>query len=246
MVAVQDKPIVYVQDAGYAGADEAVDNIFRKFPIDVKEKLVWVKPNMLGNYAPERHVTTHPKIVAAIVKKLISLGAKVVAGDNSGVQVILYDIVTASKTGILDASCGKFRVISDDIVYKKIGGIFDDIIAVSKIAEDCDIMISVPKMKAHLQTLLTGAVKNSYGLVVGIQKPKLHMKYPNFEDFSRLTAEIYNIRKPDLVIMDAVYAMEGDGPNSTDIRQLNKIIASRDGVALDHYIAKIMGMEPER
>lgn len=241
-----DRPTVYIQDTDYAGVDRAIENIFKKFPIDVKEKLVWVKPNMIGNFAPERHATTHPAVISAIVKKLFSLNAKVVVGDNSGIQNMLSDLVTATRTGIFEASQGRFRNISDEVVYKKLGSNFGEIIAVSKIIGDCDIMISVPKMKTHLQTLLTGAIKNSYGIVVGAQKPRLHMKYPNFEDFAGLVAEIYNIRRPDLVIMDAVYVMEGDGPNCFDTRRLNKIIASTDGVALDHCVAKIMGMDANR
>jgi len=240
------KPVVYVQDSDYGSADRAIENIFLRFPLDVKDRLVWVKPNMLGDFIPEMHATTHPAVIKAIVNKLRSLGAKVVVGDNSGIQIMVSDIVAAKRTGLLEASDGTFVNISKDVVYRKLGGGFDESIAVSKIVDDCDVFISAPKMKTHLQTLITGAVKNSYGFVVGNQKPALHMRHPDFNGFSALVSEIYNIRKPDLVIMDAVYAMEGDGPNSPRTRRLGKIFASDDGVALDHYMAKIMGMDPER
>jgi len=240
---MQNKPVVYIQDANYDSVGRAIENIFAKFPIDVKDRLVWVKPNMLGDYGPDRHATTHPAVVSAIVKKLISLGAEVVVGDNSGIQIMVSDMVVASRTGLLKASEGVFKNISDRVTSKRIGSDFNENISVSKIVDDCDIFISAPKMKTHLQTYITGAIKNSYGFVVGNQKPRLHMKYPNFRDFAALVGEIYNIRKPDLVIMDAVYAMEGDGPNSPKTRRLNKIFASTDGVALDHYMAKIMGMD---
>ena len=240
---MSNKPLVFIQNAGYDSMDRAVDNIFAAFPLDVKDKLVWVKPNMLGDYVPERHATTHPAVIRALVKKLESLGAKVVVGDNSGIQIMVSDMVVASRTGLLGASQDRFKNISDEVVFKKIGPNSRENVAVSKIIDDCDIFISVPKMKTHLQTYITGAIKNSYGFVVGNQKPRLHMKYPNFKEFSGIVADIYNIRKPDLVIMDAVYAMEGDGPNSPKVRQLNKVFASTDGVALDHYMAKIMGMD---
>lgn len=243
---MQSRPVVYVQDADYDSVGQAVENIFAKFPLDVKGRLVWVKPNMLGDYVPERHATTHPAVISAVVKKLISLGAKAVVGDNSGIQIMVSDMAAAKRTGLLGAAEGVFKNISDKVTSKKLGPGFDERISVSKIVDDCDIFISVPKMKTHLQTYITGAIKNSYGFVVGNQKPRLHMKYPNFRDFSALVGEIYNIRKPDLVIMDAVYAMEGDGPNSPRTRRLDKIFASTDGVALDHYMAKIMGMDINR
>jgi len=241
-----NKSIVYIQNCDYDSADYAIENIFKKFPLDVKGKLVWVKPNMLGDFIPARHITTHPAIVSAIVKRLDLLEAKVVVGDNPGVQSMLSDSYVASKTGILESSCGKFQDISKKTVSRTLGGGFDETVLISKIAIDCDIMISVPKMKTHLQTMLTGAIKNSYGLIVGMQKPKLHMKYSSFEDFAALVGEIFNLRRPDLVIMDAVYVMEGDGPNSSMIRPFNKIIASEDAVALDHYIARTMGMDVNR
>ncbi len=240
-----EKALVYIQHAEYEKADEAVENIFRRFPLDVSGKLVWVKPNMLGDFIPERHVTTHPSVISALVRKLISLKARVVVGDNSGIQCILSDTAVAGKSGLLEASHGHFAKVSEHIVHKRIAE-FNETVAIPKIADECDMMISVPKMKTHLQTFISGAVKNSYGLVVGVQKPNLHLKHPDYVEFAGLVARIYDLRKPDLVIIDGVYAMEGDGPNSTEIRQVNRIIASDCGVSADRCMAAMMGMEESR
>lgn len=125
----------------------------------------------------------------------------------------------------------------------KLGGGLNETVSISKIATDCDIMISLPKMKTHLHTFITGAVKNSYGMVVGVQKPNLHKKYPAMDEFAKVVAEVYNLRRPDLIIMDGIMAMEGDGPNSPNIRKVGRLIAATDGVAMDHYMARIMGMD---
>lgn len=238
------KPLVYVVETDYAIMHDAVGKVFHRFPLEVKGKLVWVKPNMLGNFNPDKHVTTHPSLVSAVVDKLISLGAKVVVGDNSGVPSLLSEDNLAKENGILDASKGNFRVISREVVDVKLGGGINETVAISKIAKECDVMISLPKMKTHLHTFLTGAIKNSYGLVVGVQKPNLHRKYPKMDDFAKIIAEVYDLRKPDLVIVDGVVALEGDGPNSPNTHWVGRVIASQDGVALDHYIARIMGMDP--
>lgn len=244
---MQDKPTVYVFNTDYDSIRDSVDRVFELFPFDFKDKLVWVKPNMLGNYKPEKHVTTNPALISAVVGKLTSLHARVVVGDNSGVPSILSEDRVARESGIFDAAMGTFHVISKEVVRVSIdkNGI-NESINISKIAKDCDIMISLPKMKTHLHTFITGAVKNSYGLVVGVQKPNLHLKHPGREDFAKLIAEIYNLRKPDLVIMDGIVAIEGDGPNSPDLRKVGRLIASEDGVALDHYAARVMGMDARR
>jgi uncharacterized protein (DUF362 family) len=52
--------------------------------------------------------------------------------------------------------------------------------------DDCEHLVSVPKFKTHEFTLLTGAVKNLYGLVSGTYKTELHKKYYQREEFSRI------------------------------------------------------------
>ena len=239
------KPIVYVIETDYPGVRDAVEKIFCRFPLICKDKLVWVKPNMLGNFVPERHVTTYPALVSAVVDKLLQLGARVIVGDNSGVPSILSEDKLARENGIFDASHGHFAVISKDVYEVTLGGGVGERVAVSRIAKECDLMISLPKMKTHLHTIISGAVKNSYGIVVGIQKANLHRRHPAMDDFAKVIAETYNVRRPDLVIMDGVIALEGDGPNSPNIRRVGRVIASTDGVALDHYVARIMGMDPD-
>ena len=239
------KPVVYVLETDYPGIEKAVEKVFDRLPFDYKGKLVWVKPNMLGNFVHERHVTTYPALVSAVVDKLLKLGARVVVGDNSGVPSILSEDKLARENGILEASHGQFVVISKEVHEVILGGGLEERVSVSKITKDCDIMISLPKMKTHLHTFISGAIKNSYGIIIGIQKANLHRKHPAMDDFAKVIAETYNVRKPDLIIMDGVVALEGDGPNSPNIRKVGRLVASTDGVALDHHMAKIMGMDPE-
>jgi uncharacterized protein (DUF362 family)/NAD-dependent dihydropyrimidine dehydrogenase PreA subunit len=239
----KEKPVVYIVETDYSNIASAVEKIFQRYPLDLKDKLVWVKPNMLGNFHPNKHATTHPSLVAAVVKKLLSLNARVIVGDNSGMSSLLSEDKVGRQTGILEASSGTFSIISKEVTPMRLGGGLNETVSISKIATDCDLMISLPKMKTHLHTFLTGAIKNSYGMVVGVQKPNLHRKYPAMDNFAKVVAEVYNLRKPDLIIMDAVMVMEGDGPNAPNIRRAGRLIASTDGVAMDHCMARIMGMD---
>jgi len=101
-------------------------------------------------------------------------------------------------------------------------------------------------MKTHVQTVMTGAVKNTYGYLVGAEKSRLHSLARGSGDFARVLAAVFAIRPPDLTIMDAVTAMEGDGPSNGRPRQVGRIIASDDALAVDRVACRLMGLDPEK
>jgi ferredoxin len=93
---------------------------------------------------------------------------------------------------------------------------------------------------------MTGCIKNSYGFLPGAQKAKLHRIAGSPERFHEAVVEVFRIRVPDLIVVDGVVGMEGNGPASPDLRRLNLILAADDGVALDAVIATMMGCDPGR
>jgi ferredoxin len=117
---------------------------------------------------------------------------------------------------------------------------------VSRAVLDADIVISLPKFKTHGLTVITGAIKNSYGILPGAQKAQLHKAAGSPERFHEMLVDVFRLRVPDLFIMDAVIGMEGNGPASSDLRDIGMIIASDNAVALDSLVAVMMGCEPGR
>jgi uncharacterized protein (DUF362 family)/NAD-dependent dihydropyrimidine dehydrogenase PreA subunit len=109
---------------------------------------------------------------------------------------------------------------------------------------ECDCHISIPKLKTHIMTVITAALKNTYGTVTGLYKAECHSKAPKEEDFAGIVAKIHSISKPQLNILDAVTSMEGDGPSSGTLRDTGIIMASADAVAMDSCITKLIGLEP--
>jgi NAD-dependent dihydropyrimidine dehydrogenase PreA subunit len=93
---------------------------------------------------------------------------------------------------------------------------------------------------------MTGAIKNSYGILPGAQKARLHRIAGTPERFHEVIVEVFRLRVPDLFIMDAVVGMEGNGPASPDLRDIGLILASDNAVALDGVIATMMGLDPAR
>lgn len=199
---------------------------------------VLLKPNLLSARVPEDAVDTHPEVVRAVVRLVKSAGAVPYIGDSPGGYGKNIDEVF-EKSGI------KRIAEEEDVELKRFtASRFVNGIPAARQIFDSDRVISIPKFKTHSITVLTAAIKNMFGAVVGLYKAQCHSRAPKEEDFSRIIAKVYSIARPHLTIVDGIIAMEGDGPSSGVIRQMNLIMAGEDAVAIDSCLAKIMGVEP--
>lgn len=199
---------------------------------------VLLKPNLLAPHPPEDAVTTHPEVVRAIARLVKSAGGIVSLGDAPGGYGYNID-------EILEASGIKKIADEEDIEIKKFtASRFVDGIPIARHFFEADFIISIPKFKTHSITVLTAAIKNMFGFVVGLYKAECHSRAPKEEDFSKVMTKVFSIAKPHLTVIDGIAAMEGDGPSSGIIRKMNLIMAGTDAVAIDACLAKIMGLEP--
>jgi len=237
---------VLIQKASYENVKPAIDKIFDIFSIDLKGKKVFIKPNVLRASDPNEGIVTNPAVLRALVEKVETLKpASIIVGDNPGVMCYGDNENTFKRTGLYEAAKGYYRNIGDDSVAIKFNREFLDEITVSKVTFDADVIISVPKFKTHGLTIITGAIKNSYGLLPGGIKARLHQAAGSPERFHKLIVDIFMIRIPDLFIVDAIVGMEGNGPVSPDLRNIGLILASDNGVAMDAVISYMMGIEPD-
>ncbi len=112
---------------------------------------------------------------------------------------------------------------------------------------DADLVINLPKAKTHGQMVMTAAVKNSFGAVVGMEKAQWHFRAGKSPaDFARLLLHVHALIAPRLSILDAVIGMEGNGPSAGDPRPLGLLMASADAHALDAVLARIWGLDPHQ
>ncbi|MCP4669305.1 MAG: DUF362 domain-containing protein, partial [Deltaproteobacteria bacterium] len=119
-------------------------------------------------------------------------------------------------------------------------------LSLSRAVIEADIIISLPKFKTHGLTVMTGAIKNSYGFLPGAQKAKLHKAAGSPKRFHDVVVDVFRLRVPDLFILDAVVGMEGNGPASPDLRDIGLMMAADNAVALDATMARMMGLAPDR
>lgn len=106
-----------------------------------------------------------------------------------------------------------------------------------EVIKTCDVFIDLPVMKTHRLTGISAGMKNLYGL----------LPFPrdvHHGEAERILPDLITIRKPDLVVVDAIVAMEGQGPLDGSSVPMNLIIAGRDIVAVDTVCAAIMGFDP--
>ena len=238
---------VMIHPADYGNVRQAVDRAFELFPIELKGKRVLIKPNVLRSSEADEGIVTNPAVLRAVVEKVETMGpAAIVVGDNPGVFSYGANEASFIKTGLMEAAKGYYQNIGNDSQGIPFNPDFMPMVSVSRIVLDADIIISLPKFKTHGLTVMTGAIKNSFGFLPGAQKAKLHKAAGNAERFHELLVDVFRLRVPDLFIMDAVVGMEGNGPASPDLRDIGLILASDNAVAMDAVVAVMMGCEPGR
>ncbi|MEI7818356.1 MAG: DUF362 domain-containing protein [Desulfuromonadales bacterium] len=205
---------------------------------------VLLKPNMLAGKSPERAVTTHPLLVQIVAELVRESGGTVSIGDSPGIGGFLK---VAEKCGIQQAArcSGSTLVAFSDAVELKGSGTFRSIHLASAYY-GAQKIINLPKLKTHEMMTMTCAVKNLFGAVVGAEKAGWHLKSGNSRQyFARLLLEIYQLKKPTLNIVDAIIAMEGDGPGNGDPVKLGLLLAGVNPVAVDVIAGKLAGIDAE-
>lgn len=234
-----------IHPADYINVREAVEKAFDIFSPDMDAKSVLIKPNVLRASESGEGIVTHPSVLRAVVDAVEArYPAKITVGDNPGLFNYGDNENSFEQTGLMKAAKGYYQNIGNESRKVAFDPRFMPNVSVSSAVLDADIVISLPKFKTHGLTVMTGAIKNSYGILPGAQKAMLHRIAGDPEPFHDLIVEVFKIRVPDLFIMDAVVGMEGNGPASPDLRDIGLLIASDNAVAMDTVVATMMGLDP--
>lgn len=202
---------------------------------------VLLKPNLLSAKPPERAVTTHPALVREVIRLVREAGGIPIVGDSPGVGGLRR---VAEKSGILAVLEETGTELVEFTEPREVAGsgTFKRIALAAPYLE-ADRVINLPKLKTHEMMTITCGVKNLFGAVVGTAKAAWHLKAgADRELFARMLVEIHQLRPPDLTIVDAITAMEGDGPGSGDPRQVGCLLAGVNALAVDVVAADIIGI----
>ncbi len=215
-------------------------------PPNVNGKVVLLKPNILYPKKPEMAVCTHPVVVGAAVKVFLELGAKkVIVGESPAVN---SSISSAKITGMYDQvvkNGGEWADFHERVSVSYPEGKLVKQFEFAKQFEEADILVSLSKLKSHQLMRYTGAMKNLFGLMVGLDKAQQHYRFSEKKSFATFLTDLVLAANPDYAIMDAIVGMDGPGgPVGGDTINLGFLAASDNLLALDWKCASFVGYNP--
>ena len=197
---------------------------------------VLLKPNLLTVRQADDAVVTHPEVVRAVGRLVQGAGGIVWVGDSPGGYGKNIDEIF-EKSGL--------RHIANEEDFELVRfttASFVEGFPIAKQVFDADFMISIPKLKTHCVTVMTGALKNTFGTVTGLYKAECHSRSPREADLAKILVKVHSIARPGLTVVDGIVGMEGDGPSGGMARRMNVVMAGEDAVAIDSCIARIIGV----
>lgn len=223
---------------------------------------VLVKPNLAFQAPPTSFAVVDPRTLEAVVSflKEESKAGEVAVGDNPSLGFHVGKARPAfAQSGLQEAAerGGADRIIYFDeteTVHVKIPGArYLHEADVWKPFLDADVVINVPKMKVHLAKTVTlglanwqGILRNDHPHDDGKDGKGLHTNQQgqHRNDIDEKVVDEYRVRQADLVIVDAVVGMEGQGPHAGSPIEMNLILAGTDTVAVDAVTGACMGIDP--
>jgi len=184
---------------------------------------------------------TSPWVIEGVIKTIRDWVGQIYLVES---DQVLERIEIAFRKSRLPELCQREHVIwvnmSDHPMVRVpvTGGTVFDHLELPKILLETQL-ITIPVMKTHAKSEITGALKNQWGCI-----SKLRHNYHLV--LSDALADINQTVRPALAVMDATIALEGNGPKSGRPKVVNRILASADPVALDTIQAAVMGLDPTR
>jgi len=205
---------------------------------------VLLKPNFIAPRSRRHATQTDPAVILETARLLKDFGARPFVADSPAWS----NTFTCVKALKLDEPLKKMSVPVRQLDKPKKCrvGAKNISVGISSVALDADVIINLPKFKAHQQLVATFAVKNMFGCVSGKRKALWHFtKGHNQDEFCELLIEIYKYLNPALTIIDAVTAMDGPGPIRGRARPLGWLIGGTDPIACETICARLVNIEPE-
>ena len=201
---------------------------------DLSNKRVVIKPNMV-EFKPDRPITTNPS-----AKEVVKAEGPIHMRDTE----FLLD-ATGLGAAIKEAGCRFVDLNLDDLVKVPNVSGFNGLkhFYMPRTIIDADAVISLPKLKMHHWVGVTCSMKNLFGTVPGRKygwpKNLLHIK-----GIRDSIIDLVHIVKPVFTLVDAIVAMEGDGPINGTALETGFLALGTDLAAVDATCVRITSVDP--
>ncbi len=205
---------------------------------------VLIKPNLIVPKPPEVPAQTHPEVIYAMARIVKEAGALPVVGDSPAWSTTAGCLKALGVNERLKALGVEIVNLSRPVRMKIAGAN----VGISRAALEADVIINLPKLKAHQQLGASFAFKNMYCSVCGLGgKEKAYWHFARgreVESFCRMIIGIYQKLSPVLNIIDGIVAMEGQGPINGRPREVGYLIAGTDPAACERVCCDLVGFDP--
>lgn len=200
---------------------------------------VFIKPNLCSKtYIPG--AVTNPRLLFHLVSFLRDKAEDVIVGESNGYNYCCNDALemTGVKKIVAKAGGKTINLSEDEIVKVNNPKTFYlKNFPLPKTLVEADSIVDLPVMKTHEFTVYSGAIKNLFGCIPNNRRIFLHPK------FDVVMNDLLILLKPKYAIMDATFAMEGNGPNRGIVIPMNLVLTSSDLLAMDKLCCQIMGID---
>jgi uncharacterized protein (DUF362 family) len=228
------------------------DTIYRivsEHNLQVRGKRIVLKPNLV-EFDPGTVVNTHPMVVHATYEAFRKLGAaEVKIAEGPGHRRITLDLADAA--GYFD-TVPKFEDSFTDLNLDRVAKrVIQEPVSTLKslylphTVLDCDLLVSLPKMKTHHWAGATLSMKNLFGIVpggvYGWPKNVLH-----WAGIAQSIVDLHHLFPTQFALVDGIVGMEGNGPIQGTPRKAGVIVAGTDVAAVDATCCRIMGIDPAK
>jgi len=205
---------------------------------------ILLKPNLVSAAAPSL-ACTHAEFIAAVAAWFLDHSCRVRLGDSPAFGSVLH---CAEQQGLLRAIRGMAVPVVDFSVSVPKRLASGRTVKIAASALECDLLVNLPKIKAHDQMLVSMAVKNIFGIVPGLRKSWLHMRGgwhgQSHRQFAEMIIELHELLPDTLVVADGIEVMHRHGPVHGDPLLFGCVAVSPSAVALDTALLAALELEP--
>lgn len=217
-----------------------------------KDSRVFIKLNCIGPFEKDTGICTHPAVTEAVIKLVLEQTSNIIIGDNPATKDIVhvlkkngnYDVIQKYNLQIINGHDVMTITNSNPHIYSKF--------EVAREMMENDVIINLPKLKTHTLTYMTGAQKNFFGSIFGLQKASWHAKASNPLEFGEAINDLFGAilethKGPIISILDGILGLDGEGPSTGgEAKKANVLLTSLDVVSLDTLACRLVKLDENR
>ncbi|MFH1084183.1 MAG: DUF362 domain-containing protein [Chloroflexota bacterium] len=236
-------PVAIVHEPQWTAGQERVDAAVRR-GLDLLGGIeryvrprarVLLKVNMFTRATPESGKVTHPAVVLAVARLCHACGAQVQVIE----RLPHYDYIFRGYEAIHQvAELVPMESLEHRHRYLPGAKSLLPQLPWANLLDECDVFINLPGLRTHALTKLSNGMKNLMGVL-----PSDATRLVHHYGLDGSICDLNSYRPSDLVITEALYALEGNFPSEGTPVKTDLITVADNVVAADLVAARIAGQD---